>query len=60
MQVQSEQRETEKQKVELERALARYRDDLDREAKYRQMTEEKWRVMANDYKAKVSHSRWLV
>ncbi|KAK3884811.1 hypothetical protein Pcinc_010939 [Petrolisthes cinctipes] len=51
--VQSEQRETEKQKVELERALTRYSEDLDREANYRQMTEEKWRVMADDYKAKV-------
>lgn len=52
-QIQSEQRETEKQKVDLEKALDRYREDLDREARYRHVMEDKWRTMAEDYEKKV-------
>ncbi|XP_069971075.1 rab GTPase-binding effector protein 1 isoform X2 [Penaeus vannamei] len=52
--IQSEQRETEKQKVDLEKALDRYREDLDREARYRHVMEDKWRTMAEDYEKKVA------
>nr|XP_053627273.1 rab GTPase-binding effector protein 1-like isoform X3 [Cherax quadricarinatus] len=52
--VQSEHRETEKQRAELDKALARYKDDLDREASYRHVMEEKWRVMAEEYEKKVA------
>ncbi|XP_037803987.1 rab GTPase-binding effector protein 1-like [Penaeus monodon] len=52
--IQSEQRETEKQKVDLEKALNRYREDLDREARYRHVMEDKWRTMAEDYEKKVA------
>ncbi|XP_071544264.1 rab GTPase-binding effector protein 1-like isoform X1 [Panulirus ornatus] len=51
---QNEQRETEKQRSELDRALQRYKEDLDREAQYRHVMEEKWRVMAEEYEKKVA------
>ena len=53
LQAHSDHRETEKQRLDLERALQRYKEDLDREAKYRQVMEERWKVMAEDYEKKV-------
>lgn len=37
----------------MERALQRYKDDLDREARYRQKMEERWQTMAEEYEKKV-------
>ncbi|XP_042226187.1 rab GTPase-binding effector protein 1-like isoform X2 [Homarus americanus] len=51
---QSEHRETEKLRVELEKALLRYKEDLDREACYRNVMEEKWGVMAEEYEKRVA------
>lgn len=53
LQAQSDHKDTEKQRLDLERALQRYKDDLDREAKYRQVMEERWQGMAEDYEKKV-------
>ncbi|KAK8376557.1 hypothetical protein O3P69_009875 [Scylla paramamosain] len=51
---QSDHRDTEKQRLDLERALQRYKEDLDREARYRQVMEERWQGMAEDYEKKVA------
>ncbi|XP_045121042.1 rab GTPase-binding effector protein 1-like isoform X2 [Portunus trituberculatus] len=51
---QSDHKDTEKQRLDLERALQRYKEDLDREAQYRQVMEERWQGMAEDYEKKVA------
>ena len=39
--------------MKLDKALERYKDDLDREARYRHVMEEKWQTMAQEYEKKV-------
>ncbi|XP_064090449.1 rab GTPase-binding effector protein 1-like isoform X2 [Macrobrachium nipponense] len=51
---QSDHRETEKERMKLEKALERYKDDLEREARYRHVMEEKWQNMAEEYEKKVA------
>ncbi|XP_050711995.1 rab GTPase-binding effector protein 1-like isoform X2 [Eriocheir sinensis] len=51
---QSDHKETEKQRLDLERALQRYKEDLDREAQYRLVMEERWQTMGEDYEKKVA------
>ncbi|CAL4060506.1 unnamed protein product, partial [Meganyctiphanes norvegica] len=51
--VQSDYRELEKQKTLLEKALERHKEDLDREAEYRHIMEDKWKNMAEEYEKKV-------
>lgn len=55
MQAQSDYKDIEKQRLDLERALQRYKEDLDREARYRQVMEERWQGMAEDYEKKVGY-----
>ncbi|KAK7080238.1 Zinc ion binding [Halocaridina rubra] len=52
--IQSEYKETEKERGKLEKALQRYKEDLDREARYRHVMEEKWHNMAQEYEKKVA------
>ena len=54
MQVQSESGESSKRVISLEKALERHRQDLDREAEYRQAMEGKWKDLAQDYDSKAS------
>ncbi|XP_068218588.1 rab GTPase-binding effector protein 1-like isoform X3 [Palaemon carinicauda] len=51
---QSDHRESERERTKLEKALQRYKDDLEREAKYRHVMEEKWHNMAEEYEKKVA------
>ncbi|XP_076036235.1 rab GTPase-binding effector protein 1-like isoform X3 [Oratosquilla oratoria] len=52
--VQSEYREVEKQHDVLEKAIARYQEDLNREGLYRRQMEDKWKELSSEYEKKVT------